>query len=149
MYEQYIDEQIVEMLKPKLTKIMGGMDGILDTALEYSESGRNLIKLIAAVYRSAYIRGQLGRSFIIGEPKRTEHWVPVNGNNVKKGDSVRYIDDLGHKKVPKYFPTKDMVGKVIKVYFDNTCLVQWPNGSTSKNDRWYAAWCNLEVLVCK
>ena len=70
MYEQYTDKQIVEMLKPKLTKIMDGMDGILYTALEHSESGRNLIKLIATIYRSAYIRGQLGRSFIIGEQKK-------------------------------------------------------------------------------
>ena len=45
MYEQYTDKQIVEMLKPKLTKIMDGMDGMLNTALEHSESGRNLIKL--------------------------------------------------------------------------------------------------------
>lgn len=65
MYEQYTDKQIVEMLKPKLTKILG--DGMWDTALEHSESGRNLIELIATIYRSAYIRGQLGRSFIIGE----------------------------------------------------------------------------------
>lgn len=32
MYEQYTDEQIVKMLKPKLTKILG--DGMWDTALE-------------------------------------------------------------------------------------------------------------------
>lgn len=72
MYEQYTDKQIVEMLRPKLIKIMGGMDGMLDTALEHSEGGRNLIRIIATIYRSAYIRGQLGRSFIIGEPKQTE-----------------------------------------------------------------------------
>ena len=45
MYKQYTDKQIVEMLKPKLIKIMDGMDGMLDTAVEHSESGRNLIKL--------------------------------------------------------------------------------------------------------
>lgn len=67
MHEQYTDKQIVEMLRPKLAKIMDGMDGMLNTALEHSEGGRNLIKLIAIVYRSAYTRGQLGRSFIIGE----------------------------------------------------------------------------------
>ena len=72
MYEQYTDKQIVEMLRPKLTKIMDGMDGMLDTALEHPDGGRKLIKLIATIYRSAYIRGQLGRSFIIGEKKEKE-----------------------------------------------------------------------------
>ena len=152
MYEQYTDKQIVEMLKPKLTKILG--DGMWDTALEHSEVGRNLIELIATIYRSAYIRGQLGRNFIIGEPKqtgpkRTERWVPVNSNNVKKGDSVRYIGKNGHKNSPEYYPAKDVVGKVIKVCSDLTCHVQWPKGSTSRDDRWYASWDNLEVLLCE
>ena len=152
MYEQYTDKQIVEMLKPKLTKILG--DGMWDTALEHSEGGRNLIELIATIYRSAYIRGQLGRSFIIGEPKQTEpkcteRWVPVNSNNVKKGDSVRYIGKNGHKNNPDYFPAKDVVGKVIKVCSDLTCHIQWPKGSTSQDDRWYASWSNLEVLLCE
>lgn len=152
MYEQYTDKQIVEMLKPKLTKILG--DGMWDTALEHSEGGRNLIELIATIYRSAYIRGQLGRSFIIGESKQTEpkcaeRWVPVNGNNVKKGDSVRYIDKNGHKNNPEYFPAKDAVGKVIKVCSDLTCYIQWPKGSTSLDDSWCASWDNLEVLLCE
>ena len=152
MYEQYTDKQIVEMLKPKLTKILG--DGMWDTALEYSEGGRNLIELIATIYRSAYIRGELGRSFIIGESKQTEpkcaeRWVPVNSNNVKKGDSVRYIGKNGHKNSPEYYPAKDVVGKVIKVCSDLTCHIQWPKGTTSRNDRWYASWDNLEVLLCE
>lgn len=152
MYEQYTDKQIVEMLKPKLTKILG--DGMWDTALEYSEGGRNLIELIATIYRSAYIRGQLGRSFIIGEskqtePKCTERWVPVNGSNVKKGDSVRYIGKNGHKHGPEFYPAKDVVGKVIEVCSDSTCYIQWPKGTTSQNDRWYAARRNLEVLLCE
>ena len=152
MYEQYTDKQIVEMLKPKLTKILG--DGMWDTALEHSEGGRSLIELIATIYRSAYIRGELGRSFIIGEtkqtePKCTERWVPVNSNNVKKGDSVRYIGENGHKNSPEYYPAKDVVGKVIKVCSDLTCDIQWPKGSTSQDDRWYASWGKLEVLVCE
>lgn len=226
MYEQYTDKQIVEMLKPKLTKILG--DGMWDTALEHSEGGRNLIELITTIYRSAYIRGQLGRSFIIGEKqankkkdkdpantfkvgdkvkflglniedeealtnrrffppvntigeivefgsnycivqwprsttsgdgvwdcrnsyleKVTEHWVPVNGNNIQKGDSVRYIGKYGHKNNPEYYPAKDVVGKVIKVYSNRTCFIQWPKGATSQNGRWRAAWGNLEVLLCE
>ena len=143
MYEQYTDKQIVEMLVPKLAKL--GWEPEFDPRTE---------KLISTLYKSGYIRGQLGRSFIIGEPKQTEpkcteRWVPVNSNNVKKGDSVRYIGKNGHKNSPEYYPAKDVVGKVIKVCSDLTCDIQWPKGSTSRNDRWYASWCNLEVLLCE
>ena len=152
MYEQYTDEQIVEMLVPKLNKAVP--EGYWDEAIKHPELNRNFIKAVATIYRSAYIRGQLGRSFIIGEPKQTEpkcteRWVPVNSNNVKKGDSVRYIGKNGHKNSPEYYPAKDVVGKVIKVCSDLTCDIQWPKGSTSRNDRWYASWCNLEVLLCE
>ena len=152
MYEQYTDKQIVEMLMPKLNKAVP--EGYWDEAIKHPELNRNFIKAVATIYRSAYIRGQLGRSFIIGEPKQTEpkcteRWVPVNSNNVKKGDSVRYIDKNGHKNSPEYYPAKDVVGKVITVCSDRTCHIQWPKGSTSKDDRWYAAWDNLEVLLCE
>ena len=152
MYEQYTDKQIVEMLVPKLEKAVPSVDWNMVIA----NAGCNwrIIQAIGLVYRSAYIRGQLGRSFITGEPKQTEpkcteRWVPVNSNNVKKGDSVRYIGKNGHKNSPEYYPAKDVVGKVIKVCSDLTCDIQWPKGSTSRNDRWYASWCNLEVLLCE
>lgn len=216
MYEQYTDKQIVEMLKPKLAKL--GWE---------PEFGPRTEKLISTLYKSGYIRGQKGRSFIIGEKKAkepvnlfevgdkvkflglniedeealanrrcyppvntigkivalgtnycvvqwpdsitsddgvwgcrniylkkvTEHWVPVNSNNVKKGDSVRYIGKNEHKINPDYYPAKDVVGKVIKVCSNwrsnRLCYIQWPKGSTSQNDRWYAAWDNLEVLLCE
>lgn len=147
MYEQYTDKQIVEMLKPKLVKL--GWGSVVNNDL-YPDT----CKMIATIYRSAYVRGQLGRSFIIGEleqtdPKCTEHWVPVNSNNVKEGDSVRYIDKNEHKNSPEYYPAKDVIGKVIKVCSDLTCYIQWPKGATSQNDRWYAPWGNLEVLLCE
>lgn len=148
MYEQYTDKQIVEMLKPKLAKLGWG-NNVTNINIYPSTC-----KMIATIYRSAYIRGQLGRSFIIGEleqtdPKCTERWVPVNSNNVKEGDSVRYIDKNEHKNSPEYYPAKDVIGKVIKVCSDLTCYIQWPKGTTSQNDRWYAPWGNLEVLLCE
>lgn len=222
MYEQYTDKQIVEMLKPKLTKIMDGMDGMLDTALEHSESGRNLIKLIATIYRSAYIRGQLGRSFIIGEKKDKElvspfkagdkvkflgfsfeneslvgsqfyppvntvgevvgvlspefcfvqwpkgavysngalscpnrflekvieHWVPATKDNVKVGSKVRMIDEDCHNNYPRWFPIVGTVGIVKKLNSSN-CNVQWPYGTTSRDDNWDCKYKRLEVLVCE
>ena len=151
MYEQYTDKQIVEMLVPKLEKLSPYYDW--NNYLN-SEGYEAWLHFVATLYKSGYIRGQLGRSFIIGEPKQTEpkcteRWVPVNSNNVKKGDSVRYIGKNGHKKTPEYFPAKNVVGKVIKVCSNDNCYVQWPDGSTSNDDRWYAAWSNLEVLQCE
>lgn len=129
MYEQYTDKQIVEMLKPKLTKILG--DGILDVALEHSESGRNLIELIATIYRSAYIRGQLGRSFIIGEKmKRASDTV------FQVGDGVKLINRKGiGKESNRYYPPIGTVGKVVELG-SGYCFVQWPKGVTADDGVW-------------
>ena len=130
MYEQYTDKQIVEMLKPKLIKIMDGMDGILDTAFEHSESGRNLIKLIATIYRSAYIRGQLGRSFIIGEKKDKESVSPF-----KAGDKVKFLGFSEDEALvgSQFYPPVNTVGEVVEVLSPEFCFVQWPNGAVYSN----------------
>lgn len=130
MYEQYTDKQIVEMLKPKLIKIMDGMDGILDTAFEHSESGRNLIKLIATIYRSAYIRGQLGRSFIIGEKKDKESVSPF-----KAGDKVKFLGLSEDEALvgSQFYPPVNTVGEVVEVLSPEFCFVQWPKGAVYSN----------------
>lgn len=141
MYEQYTDKQIVEMLKPKLTKIMDGMDGMLDTALEHSESGRNLIKLIATIYRSAYIRGQLGRSFIIGEKKDKELVSPF-----KAGDKVKFLGfNFENESLvgSQLYPPVNTIGEVVGVLSPEFCFVQWPkcavysNGALSCSNRFF------------
>lgn len=143
MYEQYTDKQIVEMLKPKLAKLGWGKD--VDSIYHFPET----CKVIAAIYRSAYIRGQLGRNFIIGEPnKQTEHWVPATKDNVKAGCKVRMIDGEAHRNNPWCFPDVGVVGVVTELDCNN-CKIQWPKGITTGNDRW---WCNyerLEVLLCE
>lgn len=102
MYEQYTDKQIVEMLVPKLYKAVP--DGYWDECVKHPELNKKFIKAIATVYRSAYIRGQLGRSFIIGEPKQTEHWVPATKDNVKVGNKVRMIDSEARLVYPRLVP---------------------------------------------
>lgn len=151
MYEQYTDKQIVEMLIPKLKKSVPELNW--DEYLKRPDAFSIWNRLISVIYKSGYIRGQLGRSFIIGEKKekvnKTEHWVPANDDNIKKGVSVRYVDEEMRKRNPRFYPIKDEVGKVIKVCANDTCLIQWPKGSTSGNDNWYAAFPNLEVLLCE
>lgn len=138
MYEQYTDKQIVEMLMPKLAKLSWG--NVVNNDL-YPDT----CKMIATIYRSAYIRGQLGRSFIIGEPKQTEHWVPTTKDNVKKGDKVRYLNAERHKQNPKFYPLQGTIGEVVFVCNDDTCIVQWPNYKST----WYANRFDLEVLLCE
>lgn len=143
MYEQYTDKQIVEMLVPKLNKATKWCDwsGII----KYPERNENLIKAIATIYRSAYIRGQLGRSFIIGEPKQTEHWVPATETNLEPGVKVRYLNAEKYEQNPEFYPVQGTVGEVVFADDDDTCLVQWPGYTCS----WYVSRFDLEVLLCE
>lgn len=144
MYEQYTDKQIVEMLKPKLAKLGWG-DNVTNINI-YPDT----CKMIATIYRSAYIRGQLGRSFIIGELKRTEHWVPATRDNVKVNSKVRMIDEKAHTSSPDCYPSAGTVGVVID---NNICrilpFIQWPTGSVGNDDVTHCLSRYLEVLLCE
>lgn len=146
MYEQYTDKQIVEMLVPKLKATKPDWDW--EILIEYPERNKDMIKAIATIYRSAYIRGQLGRSFIIGEPKQTEHWVPATKDNVKVGSKVRMIDEEANKKCRYWFPVVGTEGIVRKISTED-CNIQWPEGAIQGTNK---KWCNyerLEVLLCE
>lgn len=142
MYEQYIDKQIVEMLKPKLAKLGWG------PTVGHLERYPSTCKVIAAIYRSAYIRGQLGRSFIIGEPKQTEHWVPATRDNVKVGSKVRMIDEEAYNTDPYLFPVVGTLGIAKEIDY-NSCIVQWPKGATGGSGTWWCNYKRLEVLLCE
>lgn len=135
MYEQYTDKQIVEMLVPKLEK--------LGWAPEFNP---RMEKLISTLYKSGYIRGQLGRSFIIGQSKRTEHWVSAAKDNVKVSSKVRMADGEAHFVDPECSPIIGTEGIVEKID-SSICLVKWPEGTTSKDDRWFCTYEELEMLL--
>lgn len=143
MYEQYTDEQIVEMLLPKMNKCSNHTKW--DGLIEKPWGNADVFKVIATVYRSGYVRGQLGRSFIIGEPKRTERWVPATKDNVKVGSKVRYLNAEKHKRNPEFCPLPGTIGEVVVVCNDNTYCVQWLGYMTA----WYASRFDLEVLLCE
>lgn len=226
MYEQYTDKQIVEMLKPKLNKCTTQIDWDVVTSEPDSLWGQmfwgDILKAISITYRSAYIRGQLGRSFIIGEKKAkesvnpfkvgdkvkffglniedeealnnrrfyppvntvgevvelgsdycfvqwpkgitsgdgtwgcrniylekvTEHWVPATKDNIKVGSKVRMIDEEAHLVDSVCSPVVGTMGVVEKIDF-RICLVKWPKGTTSDDDKWYCTYEELEVLLCE
>lgn len=150
MYEQYTDKQIVEMLMPKLEKLCPYYDW--NNYLN-SEEYEAWLHFVATLYKSGYIRGQLGRSFIIGQPKRTEpkcteRWVPATKDNVKAGSNVRMIDDICYKYNPMWYPPAGTMGTIIDAS-DIDALIQWPSGITSEDDRWICTLHHLEVFVCE
>ena len=123
MYEQYTDEQIVEMLMPKLAKL--GWDKDVPPRME---------KLISTLYKSGYIRGQLGRNFIIGEKKAKE---PVNA--FKVGDKVKFLGlNIKDEKTVynrRFYPSVNTIGEIVEaalVY----CVVRWPKNTTLGDGTW-------------
>lgn len=135
MYEQYTDKQIVEMLVPKLKKCTAQIDWDVVTSEPDSLWGQmfwgDILKAISIAYRSAYIRGQLGRSFIIGEKmKRASDTVFQVGDGVKL-ISRKDIDNESNR----YFPPLGTTGKVVELGSDY-CFVQWSKGVTADNGVW-------------
>lgn len=148
MYEQYTDEQIVEMLIPKMNKCSNHTKW--DGLIEKPWGNADLFKVITTIYRSAYIRGRLGRSFIIGEPKRTEHWVPATEDNVKVGSKVRVSDEAVHKSNPDCYPNVCAVGEVIDISICKILpLIQWPKNSVGGDAVRRCLSRYLEVLLCE
>ena len=218
MYEQYTDKQIVEMLIPKLRQAVPELNW--NEYLKRHDDFSIWNRLISVIYKSGYIRGQLGRSFIIGEKKDkesvpsfktgdkvkflglsedgalvgsqfyppvntvgevvevlssefcfvqwpkgaiysngalscpnrflekvTEHWVSATKDNIKIGSKVRMIDEELHKNNPQWFPVVETIGIVEEPDSFCDCEVQWPEGSTSENDKWYCDYKYLEVLL--
>ena len=135
MYEQYTDKQIVEMLKPKLAKLgWVPVERYLPTS-----------KMIATIYRSAYIRGQLGRSFIIGEKKIKGPW-----NTFIVGDKVKFlgfsIEDDEALNNRRFYPPANTIGEVVESDLAY-CLVRWPKGITSGDGVWSCRHNYLEKIT--
>lgn len=53
--------------------------------------------------------------------------------DVKVGMKVRFIDKFLHEIAPQYYPEVGTVGEVT----DIEAMVQWPEGSTSRDDHWF------------
>ena len=93
MYEQYTDKQIIETLVPKLKKAVP--DGYnWDECVKHPEFNRKFIKAAATVYRLAYIRGQLGRSFIVNEREYESMNFNVGDYVETKNNARGYIDNV-------------------------------------------------------
>ena len=129
MYEQYTDKQIVEMLVPKLNKSIEGCSW--GSLIRDPERHKYTIKAFAIIYRLAYIRGQLGRSFIIDEKKEKE-----SVSSFKTGDKVKFLGFSSEDEPlvgSQLYPPVNTVGEVVEVLSPEFCFVQWPNGAVYSN----------------
>lgn len=126
MYEQYTDKQIVEMLIPELWQAVPELNWreYLKRPDDFSIWNR----LISVIYKSGYIRGQLGRSFIIGEKKSEETKAKESVNTFQIEDKVKLITKNGIDENNRFFPPIGTIGKVVKLS-PGYCFIQWPKGS--------------------
>lgn len=142
MYEQYTDKQIVEMLIPKLRQAVPELEwsAIKDSPDFFSVTN----KMIATIYRSAYIRGQLGRSFIIGEKKNKE-----SVSSFKTGDKVKFLGLSEDEALvgSQFYPPVNTVGEVVEVLSPEFCFVQWPKGAIYSNGALSCPNCFLEKVT--
>lgn len=94
LVEEMTNEEIWEMLKPKMEKnglkIAGYLKDYIGETTCYDEF--DVHNAIALAYKVGYLRSQKGRPFKIGEKKKKGgHWVPVDPNNLpEEGTKVRY-----------------------------------------------------------
>ena len=169
MYEQYTDKQIVEMLKPKLEKL--GWGNVVNNDL-YPDT----IKMIATIYRSAYIRGQLGRSFIIGEVVElgSDYCFVQWPKGITAGDGVWACRNIYLEKATEHWvaATETNLKPGVKVRYLNAemhkqspeCypaqgtvgeVIAFDDDNTclvqwlGYTNAWYASRFDLEVLLCE
>lgn len=74
----------------------------------------------------------------------------TNNREIEVGDKVRYIaEDSIADKESGYYPPKGTIGIVIGIE-DLDCpapyLIQWPEGTTKWNGRWYVEKENIELV---
>lgn len=70
-------------------------------------------------------------------------------SKLKTGDIVVATEELlhMHRLYPEYYPAPGTVGTVLEVNGRDNMYVQWSKGSTSEDDRWYAAGHHLRKVT--
>lgn len=147
---EYSDDEIYEMLKPKLEKAGLNSPTFVDylTGKQYSihqktndgyrplEFGEKTKQAIALAYKSGYLRAQKGRSFIIGEKKPTT--------------KVRFIDNNAHKSTPEFYPPVGTIGILLQE--NDNLFVDWGKNSGVEKScgeyeyTWYCEKSQVEVI---
>lgn len=149
------DDEIYDMLKPKMEKIGIDSNGTI-TAVTMNDYGttfinhcmpiENVKRIVATVYRSGYGRGQKGRPFVIGKKKQSGHWVPCeHGEKLAPGtklrrNSMKFGDgDYAIQKIPVGTEMEILDGeKDIRICVArNGIWVSFPGGNNGENEKTY------------
>jgi hypothetical protein len=63
----------------------------------------------------------------------------------KVGDRVVFTSQEEHDSLPSFYPEAGTSGVVLEVE-TNFVFVEWEDGSTSSNDKWWANFEDIELL---
>lgn len=63
----------------------------------------------------------------------------------KTGDKVKYIGK-DHREMPEFYPKIGTIGTVVKEGGGTDWSIQWPKGSTSREDCWYCDENDIELV---
>lgn len=64
---------------------------------------------------------------------------------MKKGDKVRFTCAMMHEFCPEFYPEPGTVGVIEQEAKLGGFWIQWPKGSTSRDDYYHAATCDIEL----
>lgn len=65
---------------------------------------------------------------------------------MKVGDKVRFVNAEVHDCDPYCYPPVGTIGTVLSIDGDDVVFVQWPEGSTLTDDRWWSSVERLELV---
>lgn len=153
------DDEIYDMLKPKMEKIGIDSNGAMTavtmndygTAINHYMPIEDVKRLVATVYRSGYGRGQKGRPFVISKKKKQGgHWVPCeHGENLAPGTRLC----RNAVQATSYSIAKIPTGTEVEVldgnkdsYVSISCDSIWigpVNGENGKNKKAYNQFANI------
>ena len=69
----------------------------------------------------------------------------MDNNETWVGKHVKFISGISHNEEPEYYPLAGTFGIVLKEEGDVIC-VQWPHGTTSKDDIWWCFKTDVEIM---
>lgn len=100
--------------------------------------GMDLIALLGKTGNLMLVKWDSGEETYVRESHVTEGEIKVEINPLQVGDIVEFTDEENRNRFPYFYPPVGTIGKVISILTDMEVKVQWPKGTTSEEDKWFA-----------
>lgn len=101
-----------------------------------TREGENSVEVAEAIAWAIWALMEQARYENVDVSDACDTYSQLDCNTLHPGDRVKYGGN-DHIAAPEYYPPPGTVGVVNRVC-DNRAQVQWPAGSTSRDDLWYA-----------